>query len=800
MKPIFILFLACFISTSVSSQSVLIFNSKTSVPIKGVAVFTLDKTKSVLSDDDGQLDLFLFDLNDTLVFQHASFYERVLPYTSVVLLNFKVKLEEKLVDLSEIVISANKWEQNKSEIPNKITSVDLKEIEISNPQTAADLLGFSNEVFIQKSQMGGGSPVIRGFSANSVLLVVDGIRMNNAIYRSGNLQNVISLDPNIMESIEVIFGPGSIIYGSDALGGVMDFHTKRVRLNAPDNKKYSTNILSRFATANFEKTFHVDVNYHGKKWGWLSSVTISDFEDLRQGSNGLSDFDRLYYVERIKGVDQQLINPNPNVQRQSGYSQLNFLQKFRYRPNDNFDLVYTFYLSTTSDIPRYDRLIQKYDDHLKYSEWYYGPQLWMYHALNMKLQKHNSFYDAAIINLAYQKVEESRYSRKFESEKLKSQIENVDVFSLNIDFDKTLTKKSTLFYGVEMLYNKVSSIAHQLNITDGLKSNYATRYPDGGSNYYAYAAYASLKSNLNKKLSLTAGMRFSYIKLNSMFIDKTFFDFPYDEINIDNGDLNASLGLVYRPSEKSQINFNISSGFRSPNIDDVAKIFDSTPGIIVMPNENLKPEKAYNIDLGFIQQIGQRANLDVVVFYTYLDNAMVRRDHTFNGMNQIMFDGELSQVQSILNAGSANVYGASASLNLNLTSDIKFHTNHTYTKGKDNEENALRHIPPLYGNVGFVFEKNKIVVDIYMNYNGEISFENLAPSEIDKEYIYAKDANGNPYSPTWFAFNLKSSYTVSNSFILHAGIHNVFDKRYRPYSSGISASGRDFYISIRLKF
>lgn len=293
MKSFFVSFLICLLSLQVSSQTIEVYNSKTSQPIKGVAVFTLDKTKSSLTNDHGEFKLSVFAKNDTLVFQHPSFYERILPYTTLVLLNYKIKLEEKLVDLSEVVISANKWEQNKSEVPNKITSVTIEDIEFYNPQTGADLLGNSNEVFIQKSQMGGGSPVIRGFSANSVLLVVDGIRMNNAIYRSGNLQNVICLDPNIMESAEVIFGPGSIIYGSDALGGVMDFHTKKVRLNAPDDKKYSTNVMSRFATANYEKTFHIDVNFHGKKWGWLSSITFSDFENLRQGSNGLPEFDRV---------------------------------------------------------------------------------------------------------------------------------------------------------------------------------------------------------------------------------------------------------------------------------------------------------------------------------------------------------------------------------------------------------------------------------------------------------------------------------------------------------------------------
>lgn len=800
MKPFFLFLFCLFMSLQVSSQTIKILNSETSAPIKDVAVFTLDKTKSTLSNNAGKIDLSIFNLKDTLVFQHPSFYKRILAYKSLVLLNYEISLDKKLVNLDEIVISANKWEQNKSEVPNKITSISFKDIELYNPQTAADLLGNSNEVFIQKSQMGGGSPVIRGFSANSVLLVVDGIRMNNAIYRSGNLQNVISLDPNIIESAEVIFGPGSIIYGSDALGGVMDFYTKRVRLNAPDDKKFSTNIMSRFATANLEKTFHIDVNYHGKKWGWLSSLTLSDFDDLRQGSNGLSEFDRTYYIERVDGQDQQFLNSNKNSQKQSGYEQVNFLQKFRYRPKDNFDLNYAFYLSTSSNVPRYDRLSQTSGDYLKYSEWYYGPQFWMYHVLNLKLQKDNSIYDAAQINIAYQNIEESRYSRKFESEQLKTQIENINVFSFNIDFDKSLSPKTNLFYGIEALYNRVNSKAYLENIISGLNEDYATRYPDGGSDYFAYAAYGSLKSNLNEDITLIGGFRYSYVKLKSEFVDKQFFDFPYDEINIDNGDFNASLGLVYRASNKSQINFNLSSGFRSPNLDDVTKIFDSTPGTIVMPNEDLKPEKAYNFDLGYIQEIGESANFDVVFFYTYLDNAMVRRDHSFNGLSQIMYDGELSQIQAIVNAGSANIYGGSLSFNINLTPQIKFHTNHTLTKGKDDEDNALRHVAPLFGNAGLVFEKNKFLLDFYLNYNGQISYENLAPSERDKEYMYSTDEDGNPYSPAWLIFNIKTAYTISDNFILNAGIENIFDKRYRPYSSGISASGRNFYISVRLKY
>ncbi len=140
--------------------------------------------------------------------------------------------------------------------------------------------------------------MIRGFAANSVLIVVDGVRMNNAIYRSGNLQNVMTLDPNIIGDAEVIFGPGSIIYGSDALGGVMDFHTKEIKLGNEDKSTINTNALLRYSTANHEKTAHVDFNYGAKKWGSLTSISFSDFDDLRMGSVGNEDYQRFDYVKR----------------------------------------------------------------------------------------------------------------------------------------------------------------------------------------------------------------------------------------------------------------------------------------------------------------------------------------------------------------------------------------------------------------------------------------------------------------------------------------------------------------------
>src|SRR5688572_25931005 len=259
--------------------------------------------------------------------------------------------EDTLIEktLESVVVSANKWEQKLNEVPNKIVKINKNDIIRNNPQTSADLLGQSGNVFIQKSQLGGGSPMIRGFATNRVLMVADGVRMNNAIYRSGNLQNVISIDALSTETVEVIFGPGSLVYGSDAIGGVMDFHSLEARLS-PDSKTLAKGTASaRYSSANNENTFHADLNLGWKQWSLLSSATYTKFDDLKMGKKGGQEsYLRPEYVERINGIDSIVKNIDPRIQRFSGYDQLNFLQKVRFKPSAQIDIQYSFIYAGTS--------------------------------------------------------------------------------------------------------------------------------------------------------------------------------------------------------------------------------------------------------------------------------------------------------------------------------------------------------------------------------------------------------------------------------------------------------------------
>ena len=216
--------------------------------------------------------------------------------------------------LEEIFVSFNKWEQDSKEIPNMIEKVNLRDARLRNPQTTADLLGQIGSVFIQKSQLGGGSPMIRGFATNRVLMVVDGVRMNNAIYRSGNIQNIISIDPLSLGGAEVVFGPGSLIYGSDAIGGVIDFHTIEPKFSNNNKLSIKGSSTVRYASANEENTFHADINVANKNWSFFSSFTYSKFGDLKMGVHGPASYLRKEYVERINNVDSIIANKDSRIQ------------------------------------------------------------------------------------------------------------------------------------------------------------------------------------------------------------------------------------------------------------------------------------------------------------------------------------------------------------------------------------------------------------------------------------------------------------------------------------------------------
>ncbi|MDF9795904.1 hemoglobin/transferrin/lactoferrin receptor protein [Catalinimonas alkaloidigena] len=783
------------------AQTLKVVDITTSQGIPEVVVYSSDRTFFLQTNTSGEVYLANFTNSDSLYFQHPAYQDLALTLERIRKADFVVSMREKVIQMEEAVITVNRWEQKKAEIPHQIVSMKPSDIAFENPQTAADLLDRTGQVFVQKSQLGGGSPMLRGFAANAVLIVVDGVRMNNAIFRGGNLQNVINIDPTIIEEAEVVFGPGSVIYGSDALGGVMDFHTRTPAYASSDSFETETSAMVRYASANQEKTGHIDVSLKGKRLSSLTSFSYSDFDDLRAGSQHSEqypDFGKRYnYVVRARGEDSLVNNPDVNVQVPSAYRQLNLMQKLRYRLTDKIDLVYGLIYSTTSDIPRYDRLIVYDENGLpEDAEWYYGPQKWAMHSIKARLYDKNPFFDEAKLTLAYQGFEESRNDRGFQRSELRRRVENVNAYTLNFDADKVFNQFHHLFYGIEVVHNTVASEALRENLNTGALEPSSTRYPDGGSDYSTAAFYLNHKWNFNKRFTLNTGLRYSGVCLTSRFTDSSFYKFPYDEINLKTGAMSGSAGLVFRPAEGWQLNFLLSSGFRAPNLDDVGKVFDSEPGNVVVPNPNLGPEYSYNVEIGASKSVENKFRVEGVVYYSSLRDAMVRRNFSFNGMDSIVYDGEMSRVQAIVNAGEAYVFGFSMNATYSILSELALYATLTYTTGRDLEEDAaLRHAAPTFGSTAIKYQSGKFIGEFNIRYNGAIVYQDLAPSEQNKPYLYTEEG-----ALSWYTLNLTTSYQLNQYIQISGGLENILDKHYWPYSSGIGAPGRNFVVSLRTMF
>ena len=786
-----------------NAQEIRILDLDSGDPIGNVVVYNSSQSKTSLSDMDGRCLLDLFDDDERITFRHISYEAYRTTKAQILRRSSRIYLSSKPEQLDEVVMSISKWEQQKKDIPQKIMSVSAKNIAFETPQTSADLLQNSGQVFVQKSQLGGGSPMIRGFATNRVLLSVDGVRMNNAIFRGGNIQNIISIDPFNVRSTEVIFGPGSVIYGSDAIGGVMNFFTMNPQFATRDSLYVKANGAYRFASANTENTVHADINIGKKQWAFYTSITYNDFDDLKMGRHGPESYLRPFFAERRNGTDVLVQNDEPRKQIPTAYNQINLMQKISHKANNRWNYDLGLHYSETSDFPRYDRLIRPDDSGGLFSaEWFYGPQKWFMGNLHMEQISRGKFYDRLKLTLAYQRFEESRNDRDFQDPTRYTTEENVDAISANIDFENKKIGDLGLFYGAEYIFNKVGSDGFQRNIETDAIADAASRYPDGAT-WQSAAAYINAEYKSKPNFTVLGGLRYNHVWINADF-DTTFFPFPFTDGSNNNGALTGSIGFSWFPRASLQITMNGSTGFRSPNIDDIGKVFDSEPGSVVVPNPDLEPEYAYNIELGLRKNFKDKVVLRGAAYYTYLVDALVRRDFTFNGQDEILYNGELSNVQAIQNAAHAYVYGIELGLEAFFTERLSLRANYTFTEGEeegdDGINSAARHAPPTFGDLHLLWRNQRLQTDLFLNFNGEIAFEDLAISERNKAFLYETDTNGNPFSPSWYTLNLRTQYQISKTVKANLNIENITDQRYRTYSSGIASAGLNFILGLGFSF
>ncbi|MAU76460.1 MAG: hypothetical protein CL831_06245 [Crocinitomicaceae bacterium] len=791
-------------SISVYAQEVRVVNG--SIPIPFVSVVNISTSEQAISDAEGVVLLPYRNPSDTLVFRSMGYEIRmVLPGE---IIGKRLRMDESPVSLEEVQILSNIVPDVADDLGlHRVTSIGSSAIENGVPPgNTAELLQNSGQIHVQQSQQGGGSPVLRGFEANRVLLVVDGVRMNNAIYRSGHLQNIITVDPNTLEQIQVIMGPNSVRFGSDALGGVVHFKTKRPRFRSnPSEASYSGLISAQYRSVNNAYNINAKAEAGGPRWGTVISFSRSEFGDLSMGSwraHGDSTWGLVPFIAtRINGVDSLISNSDPKKQSPTGYTQNDFLHKLRLGiPGGAIETNVQY--SKSSNIPRFDRINDFSGDSLRWAEWNYGPQERLMTAVTW--EQYLGLPGSLHTTFAFQKISESRLKRLFGSAFRTVQEEKVEVLSMSSIWKSSPFRGDGWKFeaGFDGQLNEVESNVEAQHV-DGLDlvdpdlgGAIVTRYPNAGSNMRTFGAFTSAKRSLGEK-EFHFGLRYSFTSFDARYLPTASLQLPFTELQSAHGALTGSIAAEIPLGPTVSSISSLSSGFRHPNIDDAAKVREKG-GYVLVPNDSLNAEYLYSLDESITwRHPSSGLSVSIAGFVSLWTEIITPVNSTLDGLDSLEIDGEFSRIQRNENSGNAIIRGSTFEVSYPILDHMNFKTSLNFTKGFSLESNnpPLAHIPPTFGKTSLAYSKNKWSLEAFALYSGAKQIEDYGPGSTDN----IQEALGHG-TPSWWTLNLESQILFNAHLHVQLGVSNIFDLHYKSFASGISAPGRGAYLTLHAIF
>lgn len=718
----------------------------------------------------------------------------------------------------------------------RIGEEDLRRVQ---SLTTADALADLSGVYVQKSQFGGGSPVVRGFEANRVLLVVDGVRLNNAIFRGGHLQNAITVDPLALAATDVLYGSAALAYGSDAIGGVIHFRTREARLLerfkglASTPVRWSGRGAVRFSSAARAFVPSVGLEYRSADFASLTQLSFLRTGDLRAGSRRPDRFPafgaRPAYVAARAGRDTVLANPDPDRQIGTAYGQLDLLQKFRFRLPRGYELSTNFQLSTSTDVPRYDALTERRAGQFRWARWDYGPQTRLLAAATLDLPKDGS------LTLSHQFIEEDRLRRRFGDTAEENSLVDVHVTQLALHLAAKFGPAFRLRYGLDLRRDRIDSQGFLRDVVTGQTdpTGLEPRYPGGGATLLGAGAYVEGSYVFpNRNWEVTGGLRLNQQRLRTVFTDNGPVAWPENYltgVGNDNTALTGALGLKTSSlGENTEVRFLISQGFRAPNLDDFGK-FRENNGFVTVPNPDLTPERSLNLEAGFSWAFPgmDRGFIQGAVYHTWLADAIVRRAGRLpDGRDFFANRGDTLRVQTNVNADRARVYGMDLKAVVR-PGDFEISGEFHYLRGRRRQaapDGRLLtlpqdHIPPPYGRLSLGWAgREGLRLSAVLRYQLAKPVDDYAVGAIIGSAAagYALDRLGTPDnleltprlpdgsfagSYGWTTVNLYAQWQPKpTSPVYRLKVENLLDRHYRPFASGVSAPGLDVGVGVEWAF
>lgn len=727
-----------------------IYDAISQTPLENVNIKILDTRQGATSDKNGNFSVSLTQggiyniqisrLGYQLLQKEINLLNDTILHLVLYLFPQSIKLEK------EIVVTARRTETDWFDTPEAISVVKEEALFQEAPRSTPEAISGTTGVFLQKTNHGGGSPIIRGLIGNQNLLLIDGIRLNNATFRYGPNQYFNTIDPFMVERIEVLRGSGSVLYGSDALGGVVHVITQDASFS-DSSLSINGNINGKMMSKDMEKTSRASLSISDKRIAFTGGITYNDFGHIYAG----------------QGIGEE----NP-----TGYKNLSTDAKLRIKLNERNFLTMAWQYNRQDDVPRYDRIASG-----TFQKFHFDPQIRKLGYVRFSTELNSRLVDNINITAFGGESYENRLLQRTGESIITNELDIVNTYGGIINIKSSISENWMVVSGIDYYYDKV--LSKKKNIDDqGNTSTSRGYYPDG-----AVASSIALFSSHTLSTSL-----FDFVLGGRYNIHQIKADDPkFENIRLYPTALVANASIVVRVLENHRIVGNVYSAFRAPNINDLSSYGSFNYGIEV-PNTKLDPERSLTAEIGLKSQ-HQRFSASLFLYNSRLSDLIVRVPTQWNGQDSI--DGE--KVFHKTNYAKAFIRGLEAEMQYHFNARISIYGNMTFTYGQNRITNQpMTRIPPLNGKLGLFYNHSESWWS-RLEWHAAAKQKRLSPGDIRDTRI----PEGG--TPKWNIFNIRTGFKW-NFLNTSAGLNNLFNKAYRTHGSGVHSYGRSFWINVSVAF
>lgn len=649
--------------------------------------------------------------------------------------------------IEEIQVTATRRPVQVSEISAALTVISSEEI--ARAKLMTDSLAAKPGVFLQQTTPGQGAAIVRGLKGSEVLHLVDGMRLNNAIFRNAPTQYMALVAPGTLDRIEVVRGVPASLYGSDAVGGVVQALSRIPSFTSPGRRGDATLV---FDTADQARVLRGAYEFGNESLAALVSGEYMETGDRRVGGG-----------ERISP---------------SSYESKGGRVAVSATPREGASWLFDLQLARQPMTPRTDELVPGFGEtEPSSSEFFFAPNDRAF--VHVRHSRDDWLWGAAWnFDLGWQRIVDDRISRNYLSDLRIHEQNSSDLAGLTVNANDE-TSSGSWVAGLEIYHDNVSSSRNEEDVLTGQVQAVAARFPDGSTVDQA-ALFGNYTHHVNDRHSVSGGLRFSAIGTDLPDTGVT------PATSIDQDDISADIGWVFDTNGQTQVTANLGYGFRAPNVFDLGTLGDRPGNRFNIPNPDLDSERITQLDFG-VRHRGERWDLDAVAFvlhYTDRITSVLTGDITPDGRDE---------TQS-RNIETTDIYGveigASILLGGGLTADVVVN----YLRGEQEDEAGMTvpgdRIPPLNGRLAMTWRTSySFSLEPYLVFAA--GQDRLSPRDVRDPRI---DPLG---TPGWMTTNLRADWDVSETWQLSVTLENLFDKSYRAHGSGIDSVGRNLIVSVR---